>query len=247
MLRTIKTAIILIAYLIGITPGLFKADKLYKSGRYEELKVYIKSKADRLSKLVMDAAGTKIHIRGKENIPKDEAVMYVSNHQSIFDIPVLLRSLGVQFAFVSKAEMLKIPLVKRWMRYMNCVFIDRGNMRQSFQAINKTAQNINNGYSMLIFPEGTRYTSGKVETFKPGSLRIAQKAMCKIIPITLDGLYNIFENNGWFRIRRTEVFVTISEAIDTAKLSKDDFSKLSERVHDIVSSKLRIQTEGRHG
>ncbi|MEA4826022.1 MAG: lysophospholipid acyltransferase family protein, partial [Clostridium sp.] len=129
----------------------------------------------------------------------------------------------------AKKEMAKIPLISRWMRNIRCVFIDRKNVRESLKAINEGANNLKNGYSMVIFPEGTRSKSHNIGEFKKGSLKMATKAKVPIVPITIDGSYKIFEeHNGW--LRKGEIKLTIEKPIYLEKLSQEEQKNLSEIV-----------------
>ena len=107
--------------------------------------------------------------------------------------------------------------------------MDRENPREALKAINQGAENLRSGYSMVIFPEGTRSKSHNIGEFKKGSLKMAIKAKVPIVPITIDGSYKIFEeHNGW--LRKGEIKLTVGKPLYLDKLTSEEQKKLSEIV-----------------
>lgn len=158
-------------------------------------------------------AGTTISADGLENIPKDQPVLYVANHSSYFDILTLFNTIPGGAGFVAKSEMAKIPLLKRWMLFINCLFLDRNDIKQGMATIKEAANHIKNGCSMVIFPEGTRNQGPEPLEFKEGSLRIASLAKAPIIPVAISGTADILENNPGFRAKPAHVHITFGEPI----------------------------------
>lgn len=189
------------------------------------------------AKYVMWLSGAKINVHGRENIIKDEAVLFVSNHQSYFDIPLIMSTIDVPQGFIAKKELEKWPFVSMWMKYMHCVFMDRENIRKSAEAIVQGIQILKSGHSMFIFPEGTRSKGKSTASFKAGSFKLALKSKVKIIPVTINGSYKLLDANGG-KIKASDVEVYIHEPIDVTKLSKEEISELHNTVRDIIVSKL---------
>ena len=189
------------------------------------------------AKFLLFAAGVRVTVQGAENIPGDTAVLFVSNHQGNFDIPVLLSSLDKPKGFLAKIELAKIPVIRSWMPKLGCVFIDRANLRQSIKAIQGCVEVLNNGQSMVIFPEGTRSKGPQIGEFKKGSLRLVEKVNVPIVPVTVNGTYKAMESNG-NRVMSTDVTVTISPPIYFRRLSKDDQDNINAIVRDAIISKL---------
>lgn len=152
--------------------------------------------AKKWSKFLLWIAGAKVIVIGEEKIPVGEAVVYVANHQSNFDIPLILAHLPKNKGFIAKVETLKIPLVWRWMKHMKCVFIDREDMRQQVKAIGEGIAYIKSGQSMVIFPEGTRSATGHLGDFKPGSLKLATKSGATIVPIAIDNSMGLMKKGS---------------------------------------------------
>ncbi len=223
-------------YLIKSMPEYFKANRLLKEGRIEERDIFVNSKASKWAKDLLKLAGAKVTVIGAENVPSDGAVLFVSNHQGSFDIPILLGCIDKPKAFVAKVEMLKMPIIGTWMKHLNCIFMDRNDLRQSLRVMNEATEYLKKGYSMVIFPEGTRSKGKPIGEFKAGSLRIAVKSNVPIVPVTIKGSFKLMEQNG-FIIKPAEVEIVISEPIETVDLTKEELKALNERVYSIIASK----------
>lgn len=182
-------------------------------------------------------AGGKVLVKGMENLPKDEPVVFIGNHQGNFDIPLLLGFVGKPLGFIAKIEMLKMPIVSLWMKYLHCVFMDRNDIRQSISAINEGAENIRNGFSVVIFPEGTRSKGNVTGEFKAGSFKLATKAEAAIVPITMKNTYQLFEANK-NRMKPAAVEIIISKPIYTKTLTAMELKELPETVRNRIISKL---------
>ena len=182
-------------------------------------------------------SGANVTVHGLENIPDDRAVLFVSNHQSNFDIALFMSYINKPKGYISKAEMNKVPLIRTWMKYIHCVFMDRSNIKQSAKAIVQGVQNLRAGHSMVIFPEGTRSKGDKMLEFKAGSFKLATKAKVPIVPVTISGTYKLMEaNNNMIKPANVELY--IHPMIETANLTKDEEKELHTKVQKIIESKL---------
>lgn len=190
--------------------------------------------ADKLIK----ASGMKLQIQGLENVPREGAVLFVSNHQSDFDIAIHLGAIDKPKGFVAKIELAKIPIASNWMRKMGSVFIDRSDIKQSLRTINEGIEILKKGRSLVIFPEGTRSKGAEMADFKKGSLRLAEKAHVPIVPVSISGTYKIMEANKG-RIIPTEVHVVISKPIIYDELPAEEKKNIAKLVQDIIRSNLR--------
>ena len=181
--------------------------------------------------------GSKIHVTGIENIPKEGGVLFISNHQSNFDIPIFIGFVPRDKGFIAKLELLKVPSFGRWMKYIGCVFIDRKDPRQSLTALNQAAESLKAGHSLVIFPEGTRSADGTVGPFKPGSLKLAMKARVPIVPVTIKGSMGIMPK-GSIIIRSASVEVIISQALIPDDFPAMDSNVIAEKVRGIIIENL---------
>lgn len=215
-----------------------KVKKLDRLGALEEKRRYTNEISKHWCKIIIEATGSTVEVTGLENVPKEGAVLFVSNHQGYFDIPMLLYYLPKTLGFLSKIEIKKWPFLGKWLICLEGVFIDRNDIRQSLTAIKKTTEVLKSGQSIIIFPEGTRSKSSELNAFKPGSLKPAQRANVPIVPITIENTYKILEANNDRNIKPANVKITISPAIDVNDLSKESSSDLSIRVFDTIKNQL---------
>lgn len=179
---------------------------------------------------MIKTTGSKVTVIGRENIPTDRAVLFVGNHQSNFDIPLLMGELGIPHGYIAKVELENIPVISQWMKAMRCVFMDREDRRQSLQSIKNGIEILKNGQSLVVFPEGTRSKGQGMTEFKAGSLTLATKSGVPIVPITIDGSYKIYESNN-NKVTPANVTLTISKPIymeDVAELSGSELTILVE-------------------
>lgn len=141
-------------------------------------------------------AGTKVIVKGRENIPTDTAVLYVGNHRSFFDIVLTCTLFPGVTGYVAKVEMKKAPILSLWMKNIHCLFLDRGDIRKGLKTILAGVEEVKNGYSLCIFPEGTRNkVNDTFLPFKEGSLKIAEKGRVPIVPLTLVNTAQAFEDH----------------------------------------------------
>jgi len=167
-------------------------------------------------------SGTKITVIGRENVPTDRAVLYIGNHRSDFDVLLLYEYFVGPTGFISKKEMLKVPLLATWMRNIGCLFLDRKNLKSGMQMMLDAVKKIQSGVSISIFPEGTRNTTAEpLLPMRNGSLKIAEKSGCPIVPVVLNNADSIFEAQmPW--IKRAHVILEFGQPIYTDQLTKEE-------------------------
>lgn len=159
--------------------------------------------------LILKISGVTVTVKGKENIPEDRAVLYVGNHRSYYDILVGYTTVPGLMGFVAKKEMLKIPLLRSWMKNVNCLFLDRQNIKEGLKTILEGIEKVKSGVSVWIFPEGTRNRNKdrkELLPFKEGSLKIAEKTGCPVVPVAIKGTSEVFEDHFPF-IRPSHVTI----------------------------------------
>ena len=200
-------------YILSKANKTFTINRLNKAGKNKEKLELIDRFILKCTKKLVEISGADVTVTGTENVPSDEPVLYVGNHQGNMDIPLLYSTAPQTMAFVAKKEMEKIPLLGYWMKERGCVFIDRDNARNSLKAINEAIQNLKLGHSMAVFPEGTRSKNSQVGDFKAGSLRIAIKSGVKVIPVSIKDSYKLIGKKG--KNTPAKVSVHYSEPIDS--------------------------------
>lgn len=185
--------------------------------------------------LVMLVSGCKKTILGVENIPTDTPVMYAANHRSFYDIVLAYATVPNQTAFISKKEIKKMPCVAQWMYFLNCLFMDRGDVKQNLNIILEAISLVKNGYSIYIAPEGTRNATDTLLEFKEGSMKIATKGKCPIVPVCLCNTENIFENNlPW--IKSGKILIEYGKPIYPDELDKETKKHLGAYVREQIAS-----------
>ena len=186
---------------------------------------------------VIKISGCKVTVTGRENIPKKGGVCFVSNHCGYFDIVPLLAYCGRQIGFIAKKELSFVPVLNVWIFMVGGLYIDRGVTRKAIQTINKGVQRIKSGGSMIIFPEGHRSMGRGLLPFHPGSLKLATMAEAPIIPVAIEGSYEVLEKT--WRVVSAPVKIIFCEPIDTATLPSGEKRQiLSDRIYSIIKEKL---------
>lgn len=172
-------------------------------------------------KIVLFISGVRLDIQGKENIPTDTAALYIGNHNSFFDVLIGYILMPDLTGFIAKKEFKKIPGLNWWMHLVNCLFLDRKDLREGLKIILKAIEYIKNGISIFVFPEGTRSKDGKLGEFKEGTFKIATKTSCPVIPVAFEGTADAFENH-FPKVKPVHVSVTICDPIYPSSLSKEE-------------------------
>lgn len=191
-------------------------------------------------------SGIHVTVEGEENLPKDQAVLYIGNHRSIFDIVVTYARCPGLTGYISKDGVNRVPLLGLWMKRLYCLFLDRKDIKQGLKVILTAIDHVKNGISICIFPEGTRNRDREDSTsllpFKEGSFKIALKTGCPIIPMALTGTADIFENHfPW--LKRTHVKLTYGKPIDPTTMTKEEQKRIGSYCQEVIHEMLVKQTE----
>lgn len=185
-------------------------------------------------RVVRVLSGTKVIIKGLENVPTDTAVLYVGNHRSFYDIILTYPQVPRPTGYVAKREMLKVPLLSVWMKYLHCLFLDRENVKEGLKTILEAVEKAKSGISICIFPEGTRNKTA--DTFLPfheGSFKIAEKAGIPIVPMTIVNSAAIFEDH-FPKIKKATVIIEYGTPIDIKQLSKEERKLIGNTVKSVI-------------
>lgn len=189
-------------------------------------------------RIILRICGTKLTVIGEENVPADEAVLYIGNHKSFFDILITYARCPRLTGYVSKDSMKKIPLLSIWMTRLHCLFLNREDIKEGLKTILAGIDNIKNGISMCIFPEGTRNkTDDLMLPFKEGSFKMAEKTGCAIIPMAITNSAEIFENH-FPKIKPTHVILEYGTPIYPNDLDKETRKKIGAHCQTIIEDML---------
>ncbi|MCD7842722.1 MAG: 1-acyl-sn-glycerol-3-phosphate acyltransferase [Lachnospiraceae bacterium] len=195
-------------------------------------------------KVITWLAGVDLTVIGEENVPEDVPVLYIGNHRSYFDIVLTYARCPRPTGYVAKKEMLKIPLLSRWMKILHCQFLDRSDLRAGMKTILTCIDLVKSGVSITIFPEGTR-GKGKDELdmlpFHEGSFKIASKSGCPIIPMAITGSSAIFEDHMPY-VRRRHVTLEYGAPIRLSELTKEQQKAPGKYVQGVIADMLKSHT-----
>ncbi len=210
----------------------FKAS--YISGDMETFYKIASKSYELYSDTMFRSSRMNFDVLGIENVDVDETYLIVSNHLGLADIAVIIKAFPKYFNFVCKKEISNIIVLSNWMRMCGCIFLDRDSVRNSINEINKGVNNLRNGISMCIFPEGTRSTTGEIGEFKKGSFKMSLKSGAKILPLVLVGTRSVYEDNNK-KISKGDVKAIFLESIDVTKLSTDEINDLNNIVRNKIN------------
>lgn len=189
-------------------------------------------------KLFLWITGMKLTVIGEENIPKNQAVLYVGNHRSYFDILVTYSRCPDRTGYVAKKGLRKVPVLNMWMSFLYCLFLDRENIKEGLKTILQGVEYLKNGISICIFPEGTRGPEeGKLLPFKDGSFKMAQKAKCPVIPMAITNTAAVWENQ-FPRMKPAHVIVEYGEPVYLDQLDREEQKHPGIYIQNIIQDML---------
>ncbi len=235
-MRTLLVALFLLVFFIFSIP-LYPIVLIIGLFSLEQRALWSQRVVSFVSKGILFLSGVKLTVIGLDNIPEDEGVLFVLNHRSYFDILACYASTSKKAAFIAKKELKYFPFINVWMIFINCLFLDRDNIRQGLTVILEGIEMVKKGYSIFIAPEGTRNLEEEMLPFKEGSLKIAQKTGCPIIPVSISNADNIFEQHvPW--IKKGHIIIEYGKPVYPKQLDKEDQKQLGKYVRNIIKETL---------
>jgi 1-acyl-sn-glycerol-3-phosphate acyltransferase len=187
------------------------------------------------ARMILWVSGVKVHVSGLEQLDCNRHYIFMSNHQSMFDIPVVMAALPFHFRWLAKAELFRIPLFGHGMQRCQYISIDRSDRKAAFKSLKSAAEMIHQGASVLIFPEGTRSMSGHIQPFKKGGFILAVDSGATLVPMVLQGTREIMAKKRLV-ITPGEATITIYDPIDCRAYSRKNKDDLIERVWEVISN-----------
>ena len=231
---TVKWYTKFLTSLLSYTPDLKVAMKLKNEGKWEEYKPLVDSKVREWLVPLIDLAGVDFVVKGVENVPVNEPIIYTPNHAGMFDIPAVFLNAPTMPMFIAKKELSMFPFLKHWMWVLDCVFVDRKKKNGSRSSLHEAIEMVKSGRSLVIFPEGTRSKDGKLGEFKGGAMKIAMESGAKVVPVLIEGSRARLEETG--NITSGTVYVTFLPPIETKGLEKEDFFKMPEQIRAMLQN-----------
>ena len=215
--RTIAMFLYLFGYMIVHYNILRRGERALAAGDMDTVEQIVNEHIPHWSRQILHITGVQLLVEGLDNIPKDTACVFVGNHRSYYDI----------------------PLLNRWMKLLGCVFVQRDDVRASVRALNDATAIVESGRSFVIFPEGTRYKGeeGGAGEFKQGAFRIAVKTGAPVVPVAITGARALFESNGNLCHPGT-VRIKVLPPIQTAGMSRAEQKQLPDAVRQTILAEL---------
>lgn len=189
------------------------------------------------SKIVCRVALCTIKVKGSERLDKNASYVFTPNHQSAFDIFLIYGYLGHNIKWVQKHTLRKIPFVGKASAMAGHVFVNQSSLKSMIETIKKAKEELQDGVSMVIFPEGSRTSNGKMGKLKKGAFIIAKEMNLPVVPITLNGPFNVMKMHTYL-INPTEMELVIHDPIPTEGLTDEQIPALIEKTKESIQSSL---------
>lgn len=188
------------------------------------------------SRTILWAIGARVTITGLENVPADERLCFVGNHQGDLDIVIMLAYLPRPVGFIAKSQAAWFPFLNIWIAALGSSFIKRNSPKQGMKAIARGVRSIERGHALVIYPEGTRSRGPAMLPFHKGAFKLATRSGATIVPVTIDGSWRVWEARK--RIESGDVQVVIHPPIRTAGLDAEQRKSVPVRVEAAIASAL---------
>lgn len=180
----------------------------------------------------------KVDVTGRENIDREKACIFMANHASFIDGPLLFWLIPQSLRVILKKEAFRYPIVGLGMRLAGFVPVDRRGLKSGKKSIDKAAGLIREkGYSFLIFPEGTRSRDGHIQPFRRGGFFLAVDSQAPVIPVSISGSYDLMPK-GSYSIKKGRIKVIFHPEVSIQGLNRDDIPDLMEKIRDLIISGL---------
>lgn len=230
-----RTIMLFILLMIGLTFGLpyhLYMQKLWKKNPEKSWRL-AKGYVSGYFKVGLWMCRCKTKVIGKENIP-DEATLFVGNHRSYFDILLYHEAIGKPAGFVAKIEMLKVSLLALYMKDIGCLFLDRNDIKQGLETMNKGAEYLKMGHNMILFPEGTRNQKEEMLPFKEGGYKMAEKAKCPIVPVAITGSDLLLEARPKNKFAKVNVTIEFGKPFYPTQMAPKDRKAMYAQLPGII-------------
>lgn len=189
------------------------------------------------SRLFCIISFVKVEVRGFENIDRSTSYVFVSNHQSAYDIFLIYGYLGQNFKWLMKSTLRKMPFIGAACASAGHIFVDSSSNKAIKETLNAAASTLKHGISVMVFPEGTRTYTGKLGRFKKGAFQLALDLDLPIVPVTIDGAFNILPRKASL-VTPGKMILTVHKPIYPQKDEQRELTILMDEAKETISSSL---------
>lgn len=185
-------------------------------------------------------SGTRLKIKGKEKINKNLTYIVMSNHQSLIDVWALFGKIPLQFRWIVKSEIRKVPIFGYTLERAGHIYIDRKNRESASISLETASRKINKGTSVIIFPEGTRSEDGHLLRFRMGGAIIALKSGVPILPVTINGSRFVLPKNT-LAVMPGKIEIVVGDVIDPSGYDENNQDELMEKIKEAIEKNLDLE------
>ena len=185
------------------------------------------------------SAGARVQVSGLEHLDRDQAYVFIANHQSNLDPPLLFSYLGHNVGAIAKIELFRIPIMKQGFPLAHVVPIDRSNRERAVESTRRGADELRRGHSLMAFPEGTRTVDGRVKEFKKGVFYMAIEAGVPVVPVVVNDT-RLVMRKGVKRVVPGDVHLEVLPPVSARSYTSEDAPELIKRVRDQIIARVRV-------
>ena len=186
-----------------------------------------------------------VKVEGRENLEKKQSYVFVANHQGAFDIFLIYGFLGRNFKWMMKKGLRKIPLVGVACEYAHHIFVDKSGPSKIRASYDKAREELKEGMSLVVFPEGARTFTGHMGVFKRGAFMLADELQLPIVPLTINGSFDVLpRDNKWFWVKWHPLTLTIHAPIYPESQGAEDINKRMDESYRTIMSAITPEYQG---
>jgi 1-acyl-sn-glycerol-3-phosphate acyltransferase len=182
---------------------------------------------------IFRTCGVRVIVEGLDHVDRTQSYVFMSNHQSVLDIGALVLTLPVNWRFVAKRELTRVPFFGWALGLSDQIVIDRGNRASAVRSLQRAAERVRGGISVIVFPEGTRSPTGRMREFKSGGFHLAIEAQVPILPTTVSGSFHLIPKRS-LKVQSGTIKVSYGKPIPTRELGVEDRHALKDRVREAI-------------
>lgn len=189
-------------------------------------------------RIYVRSSGARIHVSGLEHLDRDQAYVFIANHQSNLDPPLLFSYLGHNVGALAKIELFRIPIMKQGFPLAHVVPVDRRNRERAVKSARRGADELRRGHSLMAFPEGTRSIDGRVKDFKKGVFNMAIEAGVPIAPVVINDARLVMPKDEK-RVVPGNIYLEVLQPVNVEGYTTENAGELVKRVHDLIAARVR--------